>query len=68
MVLEKEGAVDILEAGRCVEEAGGLGRVGPGGRGSEKELRVDTGSGGGGPAEAETHGWGTGRFDTGLGM
>lgn len=60
MVLEKEGAaegaVNILEAGRCVEEAGGMDRAGAGGKGSEKELRLGTGSGGGGPTEAETHG------------
>lgn len=59
MVLEKEGAaegaVDMLEGGRCVAEGGGMDRAGPGGRGSEKELMVGMGSGGS-PAEAETHG------------
>lgn len=60
MASEKEGAageaVDMLEADRGVAEAAGMDKVGPGGRGSEKELMVDMEAAGGSPAEAETDG------------
>lgn len=57
---EKEGAagdaVDILAADRGVAEAEGMEKVGPGGRGGEKELMEDMGEADGSPAEGETDG------------
>lgn len=55
VALEKEGAA-VEGADKCVAEGVGMGKVGPGGWGSGKELMEDMGAAGGSSAEGERDG------------